>query len=234
MCIGDCVSLAEVIFLMFPPNLWFSVVGSVWFSCCLTNWIWISSLLSAVFLCAWPSFYVVQVDLSSNLLTELPVTFGDLLNLKVPGLFMFSLCYSLFSQFCDTNILEVNSDFRVSCPCYFAQALHLSNNGLKSLPSTIFKMCLQLSTLDLHNTEITMDVLRQVSSPFPILSCPVPAIVVWWHNKTTYWQLEGWQDFDDRRRSKHQKQLDFRVVGSAEFDEGADKLWCIEWLSFSE
>lgn len=48
------------------------------------------------------------------------------------------------------------------------QALHLSNNGLKSLPSTLFKMCSQLCTLDLHGTEITMDVLRQVAAlPFP-------------------------------------------------------------------
>lgn len=42
------------------------------------------------------------------------------------------------------------------------QALHLSNNGMKSLPSKIFKTCLQLSTLDLHNTEITIDILRKV------------------------------------------------------------------------
>lgn len=57
-------------------------------------------------------------------------------------------------------------------------------------------MCAQLSTLDLHGTEITMDILRGV---------------------------EGWEDFDTRRRLKHQKQLDFRVASSAEFDEGADK-----------
>lgn len=42
-------------------------------------------------------------------------------------------------------------------------------------------------------------------------------------------QIEGWDDFDERRRAKHQKQLDFRVMGSTEFDEGADKSW---WLSF--
>lgn len=42
------------------------------------------------------------------------------------------------------------------------QALHLSNNGLKSLPCMLFATCIQLSTLDLHNTEITVDVLRQV------------------------------------------------------------------------
>lgn len=42
------------------------------------------------------------------------------------------------------------------------QALYLGNNGMKSLPSKLFKTCLQLSTLDLHNTEITIDLLRQV------------------------------------------------------------------------
>ncbi|RRT42048.1 hypothetical protein BHM03_00059985 [Ensete ventricosum] len=34
--------------------------------------------------------------------------------------------------------------------------------------------------------------------------------------------IEGWEDFDERRRSKHQKQLDFRVGSSGVFDEGAD------------
>lgn len=42
------------------------------------------------------------------------------------------------------------------------QALHLDNNGLKTLPSTLLKNCTQLSTLDLHGTEITMDILRPV------------------------------------------------------------------------
>ncbi|CAL9751840.1 unnamed protein product [Musa acuminata subsp. burmannicoides] len=75
------------------------------------------------------------------------------------------------------------------------KALILRNNALKSLPPTLFKMCYQLSTLDLHGTEITNDFLRQI---------------------------EGWEDFDERRRSKHQKQLDFRVGSSGVFDEGAD------------
>ncbi|WCJ34796.1 LRR repeats and ubiquitin-like domain-containing protein At2g30105 [Euphorbia peplus] len=75
------------------------------------------------------------------------------------------------------------------------KALYLSNNGLTSLPSTLFKKCLRLSTLDLHNTEITMDSLRQ---------------------------CEGWEAFDERRCAKQQKKLDYRVVNSAEFDEGAD------------
>lgn len=46
------------------------------------------------------------------------------------------------------------------------QALRLANNGLKTLPTAIFKRCLQLSTLDLHNTEITLEVLRQVRETF--------------------------------------------------------------------
>ncbi|KAG8387920.1 hypothetical protein BUALT_Bualt02G0071500 [Buddleja alternifolia] len=78
------------------------------------------------------------------------------------------------------------------------KALYIGNNGLKSLPTTLFKMCLHLSILDLHGTNITNDILRQ---------------------------FEGWESFDERRRLKHQKQLDFRVTGSAEFDEGADKNW---------
>ncbi|XP_026416753.1 plant intracellular Ras-group-related LRR protein 8-like [Papaver somniferum] len=69
------------------------------------------------------------------------------------------------------------------------EALHLSNNGLKSLLSMLFELCTQLSTLDLHNTEITIDILNQ---------------------------FEGWESFDERHRLKHQKQLDFRVGSSGE------------------
>ncbi|KAJ6777411.1 LEUCINE-RICH REPEAT-CONTAINING [Salix koriyanagi] len=145
-----------------------------------------------------------QLDVSNNKLSSLPVEIGLLTQLEVLKVnnnrisnipMCIGDCISLAE-------VDLSSNLLTELPVTFGdllnlKALHLSNNGLKSLPSTIFKMCLQLSTLDLHNTEITMDVLRQ---------------------------LEGWQDFDDRRRSKHQKQLDFRVVGSAEFDEGADKL----------
>lgn len=103
------------------------------------------------------------------------------------------------------------------------QALHLSNNGLKSLPRTLFTACIQLSALDLHNTEITVDVLRQVCThPLPLPSSNSMNGILSSHNSLRG-QIEGWEDFDERRRSKHQKQLDFRVVGSAEFDESADK-----------
>ncbi|KAL4572597.1 hypothetical protein LXL04_019377 [Taraxacum kok-saghyz] len=76
------------------------------------------------------------------------------------------------------------------------KALHLHNNGLKSLPLTLLKNCTQLSTLNLHGTEITIDMLRE---------------------------FEGWESFDERRVQKHSKQIAFRVRGTSYFDEGADK-----------
>ncbi|KAL0722687.1 hypothetical protein Bca4012_037286 [Brassica carinata] len=33
---------------------------------------------------------------------------------------------------------------------------------------------------------------------------------------------------------KHQKQIDFRVFGSGQFDEGADKSWGLFWLKSHE
>ncbi|CAI0399928.1 unnamed protein product [Linum tenue] len=144
-----------------------------------------------------------QLHVSNNKLNSLPVEIGLLTGLEVlrvnnnrisaidPSI---GSCISLVEVDLSANLL-------INLPETFGnlrnlKALHLGNNGLKTLPSVLFKSCTQLSILDLHNTEITMEVLRH---------------------------LEGWEDFDRRRCSKHQKQLDFRVMGSGEFDEGADK-----------
>ncbi|KAM2670065.1 hypothetical protein EV1_006041 [Malus domestica] len=80
--------------------------------------------------------------------------------------------------------------------CLNSLQVDVSSNLLSELPETMGSLRnLKLTTLDLHNTEITVDVLRQ---------------------------FEGWEGFAERRRLKHQKQLDFRVVNSGAFDEGAD------------
>ncbi|XP_010043405.2 LRR repeats and ubiquitin-like domain-containing protein At2g30105 [Eucalyptus grandis] len=144
-----------------------------------------------------------QLYFANNKLTSLPVEIGHLNQLEVLKVnnnristlpLQIGDCISLVEVDLSSNLLlelpETLGNLRN------LKALHLSNNGLKSLPGVLFTTCIQLSTLDLHNTEITADVLRQI---------------------------EGWEGFDQRRRSKHQKQLDFRVVGSAEFDESADK-----------
>ncbi|KAK9998302.1 hypothetical protein SO802_017905 [Lithocarpus litseifolius] len=144
-----------------------------------------------------------QLHVANNSLTSLPIEIGLLTQLEVLKVNNNRIsiiparigdCNSLIEVDLSSNLLsELPETFG---NLHDLKALHLSNNGLKSLPSTLFKMCLQLSTLDLHNTEITMDLLRQ---------------------------FEGWESFDERRLLKHQKQLDFRVVNSAKFDEGADK-----------
>lgn len=168
---------------------------------------------------------LTYLSLNFNQLTSLPASLGSLTFLRelhVAG----NKLASLPIEIARLNLLEILrvNDNRISIipPCigdchsivevdlssnrlaelpatldklHNLKALYLRNNGMKSLPSTIFKQCTKLSTLDLHGTEITMDVLRLA---------------------------EGWEEFDERRRLKHQKQLDFRAGSSANFDEGAD------------
>ncbi|CAN4102187.1 unnamed protein product [Withania somnifera] len=144
-----------------------------------------------------------QLHIAHNELTGLPSEIGLLTGLevlKVNNNRIHSIpetiggCASLIE-------VDLSSNLLVELPETIGKlkdlkALYLRNNGLKSLPSSIFEGCCQLSTLDIHGTEITIDVICQI---------------------------EGWEIFDERRRSKHQKQLDFRVSSSGKFDEGADK-----------
>jgi len=144
-----------------------------------------------------------QLHIGSNKLTSLPNEIGFLTELEVLKAQNNRLnsiptsiggCVSLIEVDVSCNLMAELPETVGNLKNL--KALYLGNNGLKFLPKTIFKMCLQLSILDLHGIEITMDLLRE---------------------------FEGWEKFDERRRLKHQKQLDFRVTSSAEFDEGADK-----------
>lgn len=144
-----------------------------------------------------------QLHVANNKLTSLPDEIGHLHQLQIlkANNNRISSLPSSIGNCCSLVEVDFSSNLLVELPETLGnlqnlKTLHLSNNGLRSLPSTLFKICSQLTTLDLHGTEITMDLLRQ---------------------------FEGWKDFDERRRSKHQKQLDFRVGSSGVFDEGADK-----------
>ncbi|XP_062205484.1 plant intracellular Ras-group-related LRR protein 8 [Phragmites australis] len=143
-----------------------------------------------------------ELRIANNMLDYLPVEIGSLKHLQIL-IASNNRITSLPSSIGDCESLtevDLSSNLLAELPEAFAnlynlKVLHLRNNGLTSLPATLFKNCSQLTTLDLHGTEITNDVLRQV---------------------------EGWEEFDERRRQKHQKQLDFRVGSSGVFDEGAD------------
>lgn len=71
------------------------------------------------------------------------------------------------------------------------------------MPAEILRGCASLATLSLHGNPITIERLRQAS---------------------------GFAEFNARRCSKHDKQLDMQVFHpSAGFDEGADH---VEWQSW--
>lgn len=83
------------------------------------------------------------------------------------------------------------------------KALNLDNNALKTFPNKILKGCLELATLSLHGNELTIEYLRE---------------------------LEGWAEFDERRKAKHSKQLEFSLLDlSGGFDEGADSQQWHHW-----
>lgn len=143
-----------------------------------------------------------ELHISNNKLTSIPDQLGLLKELQILTLNTnrISSVPSSIGDCCSLVEINLSSNLLVELPETFGnlvnlKVLHLSNNGLTSLPSTLFKMCTQLSTLNLHRTEITNDFLRQI---------------------------DGWEAFDERRRLKHKKQLDFRVGSSGVFDEGAD------------
>ncbi|XP_031265703.1 LRR repeats and ubiquitin-like domain-containing protein At2g30105 [Pistacia vera] len=144
-----------------------------------------------------------QLHVANNLLTALPIEIGYLTELeilKVNNNRISSIpssignCTSLVEVDLSSNHLsELPDEF---CSLHKLKALYLSNNAMKSLPNSFFMMCTQLSILDHHHTEITMD---------------------------TLWQCDGWEDFEERRRAKRRKRNDFGVINSAESDEDADK-----------
>ncbi|CAH9129262.1 unnamed protein product [Cuscuta epithymum] len=132
-----------------------------------------------------------QLYIANNQLTSLPIEIGLLKELErleannnrlstIPA--SICRCASLLTIDISSNLLTELPD--TLSKLKNLKELHLRNNGgLTSLPTTIFRLCNQLSILDVDGTEITTDYLRQ---------------------------LDGWNEFDEKVRLNRQRQQAFR------------------------
>lgn len=81
--------------------------------------------------------------------------------------------------------------------------LFLDRNRIVSVPSALFLGCTSLHTLSMHGNPLKLEQLRTV---------------------------QGYAQYDARRRAKHDKQVDLRVFrGPGGFDEGADSTQWRRW-----
>lgn len=82
------------------------------------------------------------------------------------------------------------------CNLIHLKSLALNNNRLRQLPKTILKDCQALQSISLHNNPISMD---------------------------QFQQMEGFDEYEARRRRKFDKQIDSNVMmNSNRLDEGFD------------
>ncbi|KAK9684508.1 hypothetical protein RND81_10G214700 [Saponaria officinalis] len=144
-----------------------------------------------------------QLSVSRNLLTYLPETLGSLRNLRFLNAsnnqikyFPESIgsCFSLEDlQANDNSIDELPPSV---CNLVNLKSLSLDNNNVKQMPSTILKQCVALQSISLHNNPLSMD---------------------------QFQQMEGYQEFEGRRRKKFDKQIDSNVMmDSKGLDQGVD------------
>ncbi|KAK4773355.1 hypothetical protein SAY87_028374 [Trapa incisa] len=146
-----------------------------------------------------------QLSISSNQLSSLPETIGSLhklLLLNVSSNKLKSLpesigsCFSLEELQADDNSIE---DIPSSlCNLVNLKSLSLNDNNVKQIPSTLLRDCKSLQNISLHGNPILMG---------------------------QFQQMEGFPEFEARRKKKFDKQIDSNVmISSRGLDEGVD-LW---------
>lgn len=144
-----------------------------------------------------------RLSVSENLLISLPETIGSLRNLVLLNVSNNKLkslpesigsCFSLEElQANDNSIEEIPAPI---CNLVHLKSLCLDNNILKQIPPNILRECRSLQNISLHNNPISMD---------------------------QFQQMEGFQEFEARRKKKFDKQIDSNVmIGSKGLDEGVD------------
>ncbi|KAF9591760.1 hypothetical protein IFM89_007090 [Coptis chinensis] len=151
-----------------------------------------------------------RLSISGNLLTCLPETIGSLRNLlllNVSNNKLSSLpesigsCYSLEELQANGNSIdELPSSI---CNLIHLKSLCLNNNNVHQIPQNLLKDCKVLQNLSLHDNPISMDQFQQAS--------------------LFLYEMEGFQEFETRRKKKFDKQIDSNVmIGSKGLDEGVD------------
>ncbi|KAL5725926.1 Plant intracellular Ras-group-related LRR protein 7 [Ranunculus cassubicifolius] len=144
-----------------------------------------------------------RLSISGNMLTSLPETIGSLRNLlliNVSNNKLSSLpesigsCYSLEELQANGNSIdELPSSV---CNLIHLKSLSLDNNNVHQIPQNILKDCKALQTISLHENPISME---------------------------QFQQMEGYQEFENRRKKKFDKQIDSNVIISSKgLDEGVD------------
>ncbi|KAK2404715.1 plant intracellular Ras-group-related LRR protein [Trifolium repens] len=152
------------------------------------------------------------VNLDGNRITSLPDELGHLVRLErlsISGNLLIYLpatigrlrnvksigsCFSLEElQVNDNLIEELPSSV---CNLSHLKSLCLDNNNVKQIPLNLLKDCKALQNISLHGNPISMD---------------------------QFQQMDGFQEFETRRKKKFDKQIDSNVmIGSKGLDEGVD------------
>ncbi|KAK2965750.1 hypothetical protein RJ640_003288, partial [Escallonia rubra] len=142
-----------------------------------------------------------RLSISGNVLTSLPETIGSLRNLLLLNVSNNKLkflpesvgsCFSLEElQANDNSIEELPASV---CNLIHLKSLCLNNNSVKQIPPNLLKECRALQNISLHDNPISMD---------------------------QFQQMEGFQEFEARRKKKFDKQIDSNVmISSKGLDEG--------------
>ncbi|XP_008792736.2 plant intracellular Ras-group-related LRR protein 7 [Phoenix dactylifera] len=144
-----------------------------------------------------------RLSITGNSLTCLPKAIGDLRNLLLLNVSKNKLksfpesiggCTSLEEFQANDNSIE---DLPPSiCNLVHLKSLLLNRNNIQQLPQNLLKDCKALQNLSLHDNPISME---------------------------QFQQMEGFQEFEARRKQKFDKQIDSNVMlSSTGLDEGVD------------
>lgn len=149
--------------------------------------------------------HLEKLTITNNHMSRLPASVGMLSELK----FLVASGNSLTTlpvEIGDAAALEeidVQNNNIVSIPASIGnlkklKTLQLDLNGVTAIPPEVFKDCLTLQTLSLHSNPICMDTVQAT---------------------------EGYEQFEERRRSKYTKAIAGGVIlDSKGLDEGVDRL----------